>query len=34
MTLEYSYEKRNSNDLQKEFASNVFGATFTFDWWK
>jgi hypothetical protein len=34
MTLGYSYEKRNSNDLPKEFASNVVGVTFTFDWWK
>jgi hypothetical protein len=34
MALEYSYERRNSNDPEKRFSSNVFGVTFTFDWWR
>ena len=33
MALFYQYEKRNSNDIDKLFTSNVFGLTFTFDKW-
>jgi hypothetical protein len=33
MVLFYQYEKRNSNDIDKRFTSNVFGLTFTFDKW-
>jgi hypothetical protein len=33
MVLFYQYEKRNSNDMDKRFTSNVFGLTFTFDKW-
>jgi hypothetical protein len=34
MGWSYSYEKRGSNDPDKKFSSNLFGMTFTFDWWK
>ncbi|HEY6802131.1 MAG TPA: hypothetical protein VI306_01010 [Pyrinomonadaceae bacterium] len=34
MAASYSFEKRNSNDEDKRFNSNLFGLTFTFDWWK
>ena len=33
MEVFYQYEKRNSNDIDKLFTSNVFGLTFTFDKW-
>ena len=33
MSIFYQFEKRNSNDLDKRFTSNVFGLTFTFDKW-
>ena len=33
MVVFYQYEKRNSNDIDKRFTSNVFGLTFTFDKW-
>lgn len=33
MALEYQFEKRNSNDVDKIFTSNVFGLSFTFDKW-
>ena len=33
MSILYQYEKRNSNDVDKRFTSNVFGLTFTFDKW-
>jgi len=33
MALEYQFEKRNSNDPDKIFTSNVFGLSFTFDKW-
>jgi hypothetical protein len=34
MGWSYSYETRNSNDPDKKFASNLFGVTFNFNWWK
>jgi hypothetical protein len=33
MALAYQYEKRDSNDPDKRFTSNVFGLRFTFDKW-
>lgn len=33
MAFEYQFEKRNSNDPDKIFTSNVFGLSFTFDKW-
>jgi hypothetical protein len=33
MAFEYQLEKRNSNDIDKIFTSNVFGLSFTFDKW-
>jgi len=33
MAVFYQFEKRNSNDVDKRFNSNVFGLTFTFDKW-
>jgi len=33
MSFEYQFEKRNSNDIDKIFTSNVFGLSFTFDKW-
>ncbi|HSE32573.1 MAG TPA: hypothetical protein VLA93_13455 [Pyrinomonadaceae bacterium] len=34
MAATYTFEKRNSNDEDKRFTSNLFGLTFTFDWFK
>lgn len=33
MAIDYQYEKRDSNDPDKLFTSNVFGLRFTFDKW-
>ncbi len=33
MAIDYQLEKRDSNDLDKRFTSNVFGLRFTFDTW-
>jgi hypothetical protein len=33
MAFAYEHEKRDSNDIDKRFTSNVFGLTFTFDKW-
>ena len=33
MSIVYQFEKRDSNDIDKRFDSNVFGLTFTFDKW-
>jgi hypothetical protein len=33
MELGYQFEKRDSNDADKRFTSNVFGLRFTFDKW-
>jgi hypothetical protein len=33
MGLDYQYEKRDSNDADKRFTSNVFRLRFTFDKW-
>ena len=33
MTVGYQYEIRYSNDPDKQFSSNAFGVTFTFDKW-
>ena len=33
MAVDYQFEKRNSNDADKRFTSNVFGLRFTFDKW-
>jgi len=34
MAASYTFEKRNSNDVDKRFTSNLLGLTFTFDWFK
>ena len=31
--IDYQFEKRDSNDIDKRFTSNVFGLRFTFDKW-
>ena len=33
MAIDYQFEKRDSNDADKRFTSNVFGLSFTFDKW-
>lgn len=33
LALEYEFEKRNSNDIDKRFTSNAFGLRFVFDKW-
>ena len=34
MEVAYRFEKRDSNDVDKRFSSNVFGMRFTFDKWR
>jgi hypothetical protein len=34
MALNYRYETRGSNDPEKNFDSHLFGASFSFDWWR
>jgi hypothetical protein len=34
MEIAYRYEKRDSNDVDKKFSSNVFGLRFSFDKWR
>lgn len=33
MAIDYQFERRDSNDSDKRFTSNVFGLRFTFDKW-
>ena len=33
MAIDYQFERRDSNDPDKQFTSNVFGLRFTFDKW-
>jgi hypothetical protein len=32
--LNYRYENRDSNDVEKKFKGHVFGVTFGFKWWR
>jgi len=32
--LNYRFEKRNSNDPEKNFNSHLFRVTLSFNWWK
>jgi hypothetical protein len=34
MVLNYRYETRRSNDVEKNFRSHLLGIGFVFDWWK